>query len=223
MTNQQTIQSSVKGLFRFHGLQLTVVKHQGKEYIPIRPISDLLGMLWSTTKRSVFSGDSPRLYGTIELPMPVFNQYEGENSNTGVKKIVSESENHSENPELDHSQQQFATPRGSKTGVWVELKQVYLFLARTNTNQLRNNGNEKGADYLLQLQKEWGEALYHYETHGVAHKKSNDSRMVQLTKLFTTRNATRNPKEQAALTALIQQQFAELGQPLEQEPDLFNN
>lgn len=191
MSNTTENQITVNGLFQFHGLYLTVLEHHGVEYIPVKPISDLLEMLWKSTKRSLLSGDNPQLYGTTELEEPVFNE--------------------------------LRTTSGTKKAVCIKLKQVYMFLARTNTNQLRTKGNVSGADYLLTLQKEWGEALYHYETHGAAYKKAKDERVGQLMSLFKLRNTTRNPKEQATLTALIQRQFAELGQPLEQEPDLFNS
>lgn len=41
----------IKDLFRFHGLILPVVEHNGQDFIPIKALSDLVGLNWRTTKR----------------------------------------------------------------------------------------------------------------------------------------------------------------------------
>lgn len=109
-----------------------------------------------------------------------------------------------------------------ETGLYIRLDRAHMFLARIDTARMKANGSIEAADKLLALQVEWAEALHSYETHGVAYKKAQGDGITRLINLIKTRNTTRDAQEQQALSYLIQQQFAELGQPLQPEPDLFN-
>lgn len=73
--------------------------------------------------------------------------------------------------------------KGSKKAVHILLEATETFLMKTDTNRIRAKGNEKTADYLLALQKEWRKALHDYETKGIAFKASKGSDLVKLDKI----------------------------------------
>lgn len=60
----------VVGFIRFHGLTLISVEHDGQEYIPVKPLSDLACIDWKGSKRTLFREDNALLYGTTELLPP---------------------------------------------------------------------------------------------------------------------------------------------------------
>ena len=45
--------ATISSLFRFHGLLLPVVLHNGEEYIPIKPIVDVFKLNWKGAKRTL--------------------------------------------------------------------------------------------------------------------------------------------------------------------------
>ena len=66
---------------------------------------DLAGIQWKTARSVLISGDSPKLFGTIELNDPVFNAK--------------------------------ADPQGSRKQLYIRLDRGRMYLARINTNQMR--------------------------------------------------------------------------------------
>ncbi|MCI4412138.1 MAG: hypothetical protein JHC38_10750 [Thiotrichales bacterium] len=135
--NQQT---ELKTIIDFHGIKLPVVIHDGMDYVPLRPISDMLNLVWNSAKRTAFDGDNATLYGTALLNLPKLAAY----FDTSVEK----------------------------TEVFIRLKSTSMYLARASTNMMKAKGNLSGAEYLLKMQEEWADALYQYETKGVAYKES---------------------------------------------------
>jgi hypothetical protein len=111
----------------------------------------------------------------------------------------------------------------TQEAIYIQLDRARMFLARINTARMRSHGNVGAAQTLLSLQIEWAEALHAYETTGVAVKKGHREDLGTLMGLIKTRGDGASPTERAALTALIAQTFAELGQPLPADPqsDLF--
>lgn len=67
MTNQQT---ELKTIMDFHGIKLPVVTHDGIDYVPLKPISDMLCLTWKVTKHTVSGKNNADLYGTKELYPP---------------------------------------------------------------------------------------------------------------------------------------------------------
>lgn len=190
MTDDDRNTTTAKALFRFHGLNLLVVEFDGAEYVQAKPISDLLGMLWKSTKRSLFSGDNALLYGTKELRDPSINDA--------------------------------GTTGGTKISVYLELKQVFMFLARTSTNNLRAKGNLDGANYLLALQREWGNALYSYEMNGAAYKKTKLDFYKEITKIQSGAERCRDPDLKKAYRELAEQELLSFGIKVKETPDLFD-
>ena len=78
-------ESKFKTILSFHGILLTVVEHKGIDYIPLKPIVEMLGTQWKTAREKAFFGDNCELYGTCELNEPVFNSF---NTPRGTKKTV---------------------------------------------------------------------------------------------------------------------------------------
>lgn len=109
------------------------------------------------------------------------------------------------------------TPRSK--GVWIRLDRAHFFLARLNTAKIRSKGNLKAAEYLLELQIEWAEAINSYENNGYAikqaTKESQLKREQNLNALMKTRNSTIDEKEKLALTMMIRDKLAELGYPVD--------
>lgn len=48
--------ATVKSILQFHGLQLTIIEHNGVEYVPIRPIIELIGLNWNSAKTALSKG-----------------------------------------------------------------------------------------------------------------------------------------------------------------------
>lgn len=172
---------------RFHGLTLLVVEHQGIEYVPLKPLSDLAGIDWRNTKKSMNSEDNVKLFGATWLKQPVF-AVEGGNT----------------------------TP--TPLTLYIRLDRARMYLARISTARMKANGNVDAAEALLTLQIEWAESLHAYETHGIAIKTSRKEARTELQGWFKTRTLANSPQERAAVTRLIAETFAELGQPLAEDP-----
>jgi hypothetical protein len=92
-----------------------------------------------------------------------------------------------------------------------------MYLARISTARMKAHGNVSAAEALLALQVEWANVLHQYETHGVAFKTSRKEARSDLIALLKSRTLTENPRERAAVSRLIAEAFAELGQPLQAE------
>lgn len=69
----------------FHGIDLWVVEYEGVEYVPAKPLAEIAKVEWKRGRKTFFSGDNPKLYGTKELENPVFN---GDSTPYGRKKQV---------------------------------------------------------------------------------------------------------------------------------------
>lgn len=62
----------VVNLINFHGLTLWVVEAEGVEYVYAKPLSDLAGLDWRRSKRTISEEENATLYGTRTLNHPVF-------------------------------------------------------------------------------------------------------------------------------------------------------
>jgi hypothetical protein len=78
-------QAKFKTVVQFHGILLTVVSYDDKDYIPLKPVVEMLGTQWKTARETAFSGDNRELYGTCELNEPIFNSF---STLKGAKKSV---------------------------------------------------------------------------------------------------------------------------------------
>jgi hypothetical protein len=186
-------------------LTLLVVDNGGIRYVAAKPINDLLGLAWRQTRDTIREGDNLELYGTRQLvPLNFDVLPEGKVSKTPVST------------EADGGEE---TENGaSRAAYFIRLDAVYLFMARVNTSKVRAAGNVSTADFLLELQKEWRQVLYAYETDGVAIKRGHKDGITELASLYKLRTLAESPAERASLNALIRDSFAEIGQPLPVDP-----
>lgn len=151
---------------RFHGLTLLVVENGGVEYVPLKPLSDLAGIDWRNTKKSMERPRNVKLLGAQRLNEVVFAGSGGD-----------------------------VTPP-TRESWHIRLDRARMYLARINTELMASHGNVDAADVLLDLQIEWAKVLHDYETHGVARKKSVKDDQAVLMQLMKTRelaNAVEKP------------------------------
>jgi hypothetical protein len=182
MSNTQPV-----NLIRFHGLTLLVVEHEGVEYVPLKPLSDLAGIDWRTIKKSMEQPDNAKLYAAKWLKPPVFAAQGGD------------------------------IPPTPDT-LYIRLDRARLYLARISTARMKAHGNVDAAEMLLALQIEWAEVLHQYETRGVAIKQANKEARAELIALLKARGMPPSVQERQALTRLIHEGLAALGQPVPQDP-----
>lgn len=101
--------------------------------------------------------------------------------------------------------------------LYIRLDRSRMFMARINTNQMRSHGNAEAAEWLLNLQIEWANALHSYESNGIAVKKSNREARVELVGLMKARELA-TPTERVAFDRLIRNAMAEVGCVMEIDP-----
>ncbi len=207
--NNQTTQPV--GFINFHGLTLLVVRYQGEDYVAAKPLSDLAGLAWRKTRDTLVSGDNLQLLGTKRIPDALFLLRDGsyEASNNSLE---------------DPSTPQNADITARNSIVCIKLDRARMYLARVNTNQMRVQGNETGADKLLALQIEWAKVLHDYETQGYALKADRKSSISELLNLIKIRDKA-SPQEKKWISVLISEQARALGIPesmlAEEQNDLF--
>jgi hypothetical protein len=209
----ENLKTQPVNFIRFHGLPLLVVENNGVEYVEVKPLNDLIGMNWRRTSDTVRGDDNAALYGTRALIPPTFNEFAPSSDRDipdprGRKNAATMGDEDVDAPEIS----------ARSTRIYIRLDRARMFLARVNTAQMRVQGNANAADALLALQTEWASALHSYETNGVAVKKAGREARADLQGLFKTRALSESPQEKRAITRLIAEAFAELGQPLEDDP-----
>lgn len=70
MSNTTT--AKITDIIYFHGATLQVITHDGVKYVPAKPLSDLAGNHWRTTKKTIIEGDNATLYATKQIQ---FNEF----------------------------------------------------------------------------------------------------------------------------------------------------
>ncbi len=193
---------------RFHGLTLLVVQADVTHYVPIKPVSDLLGLDWRNQRAAVQTGDNAVLYGTRRLISPVINAVLG-----GLKTPLP----HPGEPSDDDFDTENSSQNSDRRAdLYIRLDRAQMFLARVNTTRVRSNGNVDAANYLLALQIEWAEALHAYQLHGVAVKKGAMEDRKMLGDLMKSR-VLAAPREKRAFDRMIADALHEIGYPIEDD------
>lgn len=185
------------GFIHFHGLTLLVVRYEGVDYVPAKPLSDLTVTDWRSTRRTLELEDNLQLYGTKRVPNLLFVFRDGsfDSSNDSLKGA---------------STSQNAEDFARNSTLCIRLDRAHMYLARINTSQMRVQGNEDGANKLLALQIEWANVLHNYETKGFAAKANRKTALNELFNLMKIRSSA-TAKEKQWLTTLIEEQALELG------------
>ncbi len=182
-----TLNATPVDLIKIFGLILTVVEADNTRYVMIKPISDLLGLTWKHTRTTLFTDENTALFGTKQLNMLPLNELFAE--------------------EQEISPYYQGEKQVSNLPVFIQLNRVHLYLARVNTGKMRSHGKIEAADRLLALQQEWANALYQYETHGIAVKTSQHNTLKDLLRM---RNMAFG-EEKTRLTALIDAALTDMG------------
>jgi hypothetical protein len=182
-------QTQITNIITFHGITMFVVENDGIEYVYAKPLTDLAGIDWRNAKRALFVEEEAYLYGTKAL-------------------------NH---PQMVAGGGELTTPK--KTAPYIRLDRSVMFMARINTRVMKSRGRVEAAQKLLELQIEWADALYKYETAGMAFRKPREANLIQLMK---ARRGLTQRGQQAAVDHMINDQLAELGYPAEEPQQAFN-
>jgi len=105
-----------------------------------------------------------------------------------------------------------STPRAK---LYVRLDRVHMFITRINTAHIRAKGKPATADFILALQHEWADALYAYETHGIAVKPGRQgSKADELLKWAKLRNQLGSAEDRRRIDQLLHDELAALGLPV---------
>lgn len=197
------------GFIRFHGLTLLVVEMGGRQYVPAKPIVDLLGLDWRNQRKGIQNGDNAVLYGAQRLLAPVFDALE-----RGDITPLPPSGNRAD----DENDTVIAPKNGERRpDLYIRLDRAQMFLARVNTTLVRSHGNIDAANYLLALQIEWAQALNAYQLHGVAVKQEVRVELKTLGDLMKMRDQA-TQYEKPGLTKLIANAMRELGCTVQVNP-----
>lgn len=100
----------------------------------------------------------------------------------------------------------------------IRVSRVAAYLMSINPERVQAAGNEDGAQFLMEKQEEWADALHDYEEIGVAvnvnHVKSQEllrKQRFSFAQMIGIKNQTSNPQDRQALGQVTQQMAAELG------------
>ena len=200
---------SVTGLFDFMGISHPVFQddESKQKVIYVKGLVDQISIDWKTQRVKLNNDESVELYSTanyksigkLEGPRPSEIAVEG----GGIGSLE-----HKNEPE-------FVKP---KEGLYLPLESIQMYLARLSISQVKNQGNESAAKFILSLQKEWLKALNSYETHGLAVKDSHKKQDKERSNLLTEWNKlakSENAKVRAIAQHHIELMFEELGLNLE--------
>ncbi|EHE6947156.1 hypothetical protein J0Q24_001157 [Vibrio cholerae] len=194
----------VYDLFEFMDKKLPVYLDQESktELIYTKSLVDHIGLDWKSQRRKLLEGDNPDLY-TI-----------------AIYKSIADSEGQM-TPENDDSNNIESDFIKTKEGLYIPLESVQMYLARILTAQVRSQGNETSAEFILSLQKEWKKALHCYESHGIAIKQSllkqGKEQVDLLIKLQKLKKDSQDPKVRTIADYHLDQILNELGLPVEEE------
>ena len=135
----------------FAGITLPVVYDaEGREVVPVKPISDVFGLSWADMKKKI-GAIKPTCGGDIP-PAGIENQ-----------------------PDSSPTASYLSRRLGACIGlipyagqlremVCIRLDRVSAFLNQIEPERVRGGGNETGADFLEAKQCEWDDLLHEYET-----------------------------------------------------------
>jgi len=96
---------------------------------------------------------------------------------------------------------------------YIRVNRVEAFLFGINPKRVQVNGNPNAAQWLMDLQHEWANALHAYETHGIAMKAGRSSALEELLRMTKLRNQLNDPKDRRYVDQLIHEGLHTLGQP----------
>ncbi|KAA8733881.1 hypothetical protein F4V57_07475 [Acinetobacter qingfengensis] len=192
--------SSITMIINYAGLQLPVHKSPTAEDItPLKPIVDMLGLIWQDQRSKIMSSDFYRNHlGIFEQPRT--------NNQVGLSLPV-DRDNPTYLPE-----------------VFIRIDRIASYFMTINPERVRANGNISGADYLQQKITEWADALHDYESMGFAvnlnhhkHQSAINRQRKEFAQMIAIKNKTPDQSDRSALNQIIGQMADELDIKYQQE------
>jgi len=173
------------------------------QYISMRPLIDQIGLDWRGQKRGLLDDDSVLFYGTLLLEDGKIVQAP---CKYDLKNDVLPNHDSENSPIIAN----FCSDETQKDTVFIRLRRVQMYIARISIGHVRGRGNESSAEYLLSLHEEWADALYDYETTGVAinrrHLSSQDAKekgYVRMTSVIREKNKTENQNDRSLMSGML--------------------
>jgi len=109
----------------FAGVILPIQEHEGRDYVPLKPISDVFGLRWRQQKAKLLRAENVQIYEALGLPR--------------------------------------GGDDGRKEDICIPIENIFGWFFSINPSQVRTQGNEKGADFLIAKRREWQKVLLDYE------------------------------------------------------------
>jgi hypothetical protein len=184
--------SKVTVSIQYAGLQLQIGKNErGQDVTPLKPISDLFGLVWRDQRKKV----------TESLFLSTYLGISGEDI------LTSKADSRPKNPTY-------------KEEIFIRLDRVAAYLMTINPDKVRAQGNISGAEYLEAKLNEWADALHDYEELGVAvnlnHLKTQEALRKQrasFAQMIGIKNKVSDASDRRALGHVVKQMAGELGIP----------
>lgn len=209
----------------FGGVVLPVAKdEEGRNVVPLKPISDLFGLDWKSQKIKT-AGPGGR-----DTPPQVVEK--------GAKTSTSTVPQGGAGPEAvrEMSEQEWLARRMGlctvsvpwmgqrREMVCIRVDRVAAFLNTINPIKVHAAGNVRGAEYLARKQEEWDDLLHEYESTGGMISRAEHaaaSARVQSIRAFVAvskeKRSTSNPADRKALDGISAQLARDLGVPYQLE------
>lgn len=137
----------------------------GHQRVPLKPISDQVGLDWKTQKRKLLADD----YFVERFGLALGIVSSPQNTNPGETCLP-------RNTDLETVTLPRAVDLGLKRDLYlIRVDRVTAFLNSLNPRMIKGKGNDGSAGWLKAKHSEWDDALHAYETLGVATKPRGGS------------------------------------------------
>lgn len=202
----------------FAGVTLPIVKDaEGREAVPLKPISDVFGLIWHRQFRKIMPEE-----GTCVTPMC--------NADT-EKQPISDAEPPENKGKISYLERLLGASvlpvnyAGQvRDMLCIRLDRVETWILQVNPDRVRAAGNETGADFIEHKHHEWADLIHAYETRegGMMQALDAETRAtainirLYLAVIREKRNAT-SERELKALDAIAEALAAKAGAPYQPE------
>ncbi|WP_432745812.1 hypothetical protein ABXJ76_07935 [Methylobacter sp. G7] len=188
---------------------LTYTLHD-TQYISMRPLVDQISLDWRGQKRGLLEDDAVLFYGTLLLENGKILQAPCKYS---PKNDVSANLGSEEGQKIAI----LCSDDAPKDTVFIRLRRVQMYIARISIGQVRSQGNMSSAEHLLALHEEWAEALYSYETTGIAvkssHAKFESGKIKNFLSVSKEKRVTEDVGDRKVLHSLMKDIAEQIGHP----------
>jgi len=198
-------------IINYAGLQLPVHKGPtGEEITPLKPLVDMLGLLWRDQRKKVTESNFYKQHLGIhehiktQIQIGLTPPAEGD---IPTSFINSDGDNPTYLPEI-----------------FIRIDRIASYLMTINPERVRANGNTASADFLQQKIEEWADALHDYESLGatvnLSHQKQQalvNRQRKEFAQMIAIKNKTSSTSDRNALNQVIKQMAGELAIQYQQD------